>query len=1269
MIMKNRTGLYGRAALLTAAIAIGGLSMTAAQAQTQTDPGQPKPIGPSQPEMVSDEIIKDMKSAVATFNKNIAPLLEKCVVRQGICQAEDKHIGVYTGNFGDTLASQRIGIMVYVPGYVIPEQKGVWRHLIGSTISDPIFTYVHGLNGTTMTGSRLPGMLGDGVNRKYGRSINLDGGLQMLARVKVGGVMGEILKALNFPAGTYLARAGMELGEGMEGLNPARGRVTKPSDQNRGTNGYFELRYPGVWKNPFGWVGMEMRRSMFFMDQDGVIRMEGILSFSGDKREFLVLFETPTPGETEIVDRIWALRRVKIGIATEKMTLKDVTKLWLAMTYNGGTVGNVFPELSPARQAMKVIDLLPDVVAITNPKWGKYRIGEQSAPFPTAEKFNILGLASPFATHSVEFRTAEGRIAKRTVKGPHIQLLGDMEFLGMKFAGVDIHANLEDGLQGEGYASVRLNVGKVAGVNVGTLSGTATLKMKNDFRLEGQLDFGRVIGRRDYEYSLTDKWIGFRSPATCIFPFDIVSGIKPTSYKDAFLSAVKSALPIMPDPKTLAKCAGKLFYAVRDGVLYAFNETAPLVAMTVTDSAVINKIGDGLVYARGASMPSGADMMNAADKIGGALAKAVGSVKVSGLASFQKVGVNVGRDAKGAAEKIGKGIASSAKKTGCRLGIGSCKKKRKVRPGAPVAWQNLNAAGLDIAASVNTAEKSWMIGTHSNRPFLRLKGWKKYSESIAVLADGTEVNGFRKIAVGPRDALLLIDSKDRLYFSDGVRNGNRITVRPVPGITARDVAIQSSKAWVLSAQSAPGGQKIYRSAFTGLFSSLRFAAVSGGANALDVDNNGNAWIVSDYWRIRRYNGSGWDDVAPLIDASSTGTLKIENITVDKYHRPWVSLGGTRDNLFALSANGWRQYQGGTKALASRGGLLWSNGNGDKPTFYKAALPQYVPPGPASDWRYSLSSVLTESCWQAPQLSKERTSAIDQRIEQHGCAEQPGNPAQQFYLQAATGMAAGHARIVSVSSGLCVGIAQGWTGDGAEARLEPCDVTNQAQEWLVEGSLADGGGFRFKARHSGKCLQVMGGNAGDGNVYNQAPCSTAAMQRFDIDSLLKEQLPAGASSTPKQFKTAPVNWKRVLQGRLGMYCFATDTRNGMGYMAGCDGNNGYQQLRLIPDPKDPNWYSLYSESAKKCLRPYIDDKGVHRVVAMTCEAGSLHQKWGIQATEAGNWFHLVNRWQGKCLHMVGNVAGRGKQYDVVDCAAPAAVRSGSLSFRFFQVAAQ
>ena len=139
-----------------------------------------------------------LADVASSFGLGVRDLFTVCVGKQKICYKDGNIASAYTGDFSTVKLSgnfkvPRYGNMLFIPGNLTPEPKGVFKFLIGTKFTDGIFSHVPRMNGDILLGSKLPGKLGKAVTEKYGGRIIVDGGVQFIARAKIGGLLGEFL--------------------------------------------------------------------------------------------------------------------------------------------------------------------------------------------------------------------------------------------------------------------------------------------------------------------------------------------------------------------------------------------------------------------------------------------------------------------------------------------------------------------------------------------------------------------------------------------------------------------------------------------------------------------------------------------------------------------------------------------------------------------------------------------------------------------------------------------------------------------------------------------------------------------------------------------------------------------------------------------------------------------------------------------------------------------------------------------------------------------
>jgi hypothetical protein len=129
------------------------------------------------------------------------------------------------------------------------------------------------------------------------------------------------------------------------------------------------------------------------------------------------------------------------------------------------------------------------------------------------------------------------------------------------------------------------------------------------------------------------------------------------------------------------------------------------------------------------------------------------------------------------------------------------------------------------------------------------------------------------------------------------------------------------------------------------------------------------------------------------------------------------------------------------------------------------------------------SLATEKCLDVADSSQ--SSGAD--VNQVRCHLRPN---QRWLVEPVAGS---FARIRSLNSGLCLDIRIGGTNDGGLQQYTCHGRDNQL--FRFERMTDASGGVRLIARHSGKCLDVPGGQAIDGGRIQQWPCHSGVNQRW------------------------------------------------------------------------------------------------------------------------------------------------------------------------------
>ena len=162
------------------------------------------------------------------------------------------------------------------------------------------------------------------------------------------------------------------------------------------------------------------------------------------------------------------------------------------------------------------------------------------------------------------------------------------------------------------------------------------------------------------------------------------------------------------------------------------------------------------------------------------------------------------------------------------------------------SWRQLPGAALDVGAGPNGL---WVIGTQAvegGYEIFRMSGnnWVKVP------------GGASRIDVDPQGNAWIVNDKGAILRYTG--NG----WAAVPGL-AKDIGVSPAGVWVIGVGAVQGGYGVYR------WANNAWQDMKGGGVRIDVDPQGNAWIVNDKSDVFRYTGNGWVPV-PGIKARDVG---------------------------------------------------------------------------------------------------------------------------------------------------------------------------------------------------------------------------------------------------------------------------------------------------------------------------------------------------------------------------------------------------------------
>ena len=1108
----------------------------------------------------------------------LTPDLSKAECEKDICYLENKALGFAsaTGVFGKSP-----GAVVLVKKPTKFEFFDILSLVTGAKVSDVMVSTM--VLPRVISDLDLPkGLMHDTVKEQYYGNLNTDLGVQLQGRFQLDkkSILGVTFASLGLP-NDVLLRAGIS-----PSIFP--GAWSKASPKIEATlSSFIEMRMK-KWDNPLNMTGMTLSDATIYVSssqqapgffngtpkQYGMnVAIEGYLSLSGSDDRHFFTAAVPLPndgiGPTDAMS-------IKVGLATKKISLGDVLKFGVAMNTMAYPSSVMPKELNDIQEAMLNMANLPDIVSIVHPDQkafdkvkdnfftdnsvaAKAEKAKDDAPErwngPSADQFNILFLSGPLVSHRTNIKT-DDKWSVQTVSGPFFQVLGAVEFAGHKFVEADVkfNANPLNGpveARAKGAVSANVNIGKISGTDLGSVGFDARFDVKPDnYFMTGNLNLGSTLGRaRFFELKVSDAAkVEFYSKADCLLPVDLKTVTNLSKPENLFEETLKNLQEIKPRPEVLGDCFMTGLYIVGD------------------------------------------------------LAKDAGKAIEKG------------------AEQVGKQISRTANRALCSMFGANCKKKKKPpMPGNAFSWARLGTdnGGRDFAVSrdlgpgqvfehwsvnewghlyLRSSSNSGEISGTREKVQLRKQKYKNAKGEF------TQLWNSEKIAVGKNNSLFLInrDNNGTLNWSTGreFRKGEveffNLTKR-VKGITSgvKDVDANAGVVHVLDAN-----KQVLSSVDGGTMESLSFNIVSGPKNVTSIatDFKGRLWVVEDGWRIRKFDDqlNEMVDVSLLVDEEIAKTTPITQLTVDKYDRPWVALGGANYNLYAMTSSGWELYQGKVSLIGAGKGVFYAapieNSNS---YFMRAFIPEFIEAGPVADWRFSFTPYYEEDvCFQTSTPSQGRTknhhpiilaTCLNTYLKEV--------PSQQFYMQRVDGMEAGYGRIVSVETKLCLGTLFDAEDEGVAATLMPCDQKALVQHWKIS-RWDDGDGISLVAGGSGLCLNLskdVKEQEATSGLPNFPPMTMekcddkSENQRFDIDSITKEKLASNNSSEPAVFKLPPDKWERQFVSKDGGYCIDVNERNSYPWQYGCFTNLAHQRIFLEPHPENLGEYRLNARVKKECLQ--------------------------------------------------------------------------------------
>ena len=235
--------------------------------------------------------------------------------------------------------------------------------------------------------------------------------------------------------------------------------------------------------------------------------------------------------------------------------------------------------------------------------------------------------------------------------------------------------------------------------------------------------------------------------------------------------------------------------------------------------------------------------------------------------------------------------------------------------GQPISWKLLPGAGNDIGVGANGAV--WVIGTNKSGNDFGIWRWNASAANWDQMPGGA-----LRIDVDPQGVAWVVNSNHAIYRWGGS------AWQMMPGL-ANDVGIGANGAvWVIGTNPTGGGYGIYR----WNAGKNNWDQMPGGGVRIDVDPQGNAWIVNSEGSIYRWTGSTWQKMP--------GAAK--DIGIGANGAVWVV--GTDSGVYQWIGIEWIKREGAlTDISVDAKGLPW--GVNSNKAIYTASAAGSTPPPP------------------------------------------------------------------------------------------------------------------------------------------------------------------------------------------------------------------------------------------------------------------------------------------------------------------------------------
>ena len=425
---------------------------------------------------------------------------------------------------------------------------------------------------------RMPPALQKIVRDKYFNinTLSFSSGVQMAARVNLGGRIKMQMESLGVDASNMMMRAAMVMpipadlasaaGGGAAAVAQAKSLREAGADAVK-PESFIEFQFPPNANLQLIMPKVQLADAVFFLNNELVFGYKGNARFEGAEDKNIILnFQTPLgpEGAMDLAD-------FSFRMATPaSLTMEDQVRIMVAMAspdprlakYGGGFIRNIQSFKAPLLAMTKPLSMFQ----LNNPTPPpQYRFGDSSKPFPTDNKYFNVVLLGPLA---------EG--------GPLLKVAGDVTIFGQKMGWLYASAG-KAGLIGDAGEQVTLKLGPLGKVPFKLQATTAINENTQNITLAGN-----VAGQK-ISIGMDANSMTVAVNATCVNPFEIKTKveIKPsTNLADVF----EGQGGVNVDPGKISGCIGKELEAAYNKIAGEYKHLSGYTASAA--QAELNKISN-----------------------------------------------------------------------------------------------------------------------------------------------------------------------------------------------------------------------------------------------------------------------------------------------------------------------------------------------------------------------------------------------------------------------------------------------------------------------------------------------------------------------------------------------------------------------------------------------------------------------------------------------------------------------------------------------------